>query len=184
MKRLYGCFMLFLLSTSVFAQNIQAVIQMDSIDVQKSTEEYGDEIYLVITEFDADGANTQFTIPQYPVTWPSEGIHQVKNVKLWQGEIKSGKTDEIIIELVEHDAPPYNVDDSIGSVRIKLNNNNGTLNILWQQNWDESAGKTNAAEVVKSDALTSKTFVFKGDGGEYTLTFSLKGNEVVNTNKQ
>lgn len=177
MKHLFFGFMLLLFSLPTLAQDFEPIITLNSIEIDKTSDEYGDEIYLVITKFGADGSNTQYTIPEYPITWPTEAIHQIKDIHLWEGIIPEGGSDEIIIELVEHDVPPYNVDDSIGSIRIKINNKGGKLDTVWEQNWHES-NKNKAEKALSSNNEASQSYTFIGEGGKYILKFTLENNVV------
>lgn len=179
MKRVLLSFILLMLSLPIFADDFEPLIILNSIEVNKTSEEYGDELYIVVTKFGADGSNTQYTIPEYPITWPSEAIHQIKDVHVWQGIVPVGAKDEIIIELVEHDVPPYNVDDSIGSIRIKLSNKDGKLNTTWEQNWHET-DKNKTEVVLQPNKGVSESYTFKGEGGDYNLKFTLQNNVVSN----
>jgi len=141
-------------------------IIIKSMKMLKSTEHYGDELYLVVTEFNSRNDNQQYTIPRYPITWPSRALDQVHDLKVWSGSLYDGDEVDLSIELVEHDAPPFNVDDSIGSAELKLKNNKGKLTT----EWTTRHGMTDHQE--KKDAKqTSHHYTFKGDGGEYLIKF-------------
>jgi len=147
---------------------IYSALVLDKITKIKTSEKYGDEIYWVITEFKSSGKNAQHTIPHYPVHWPARALNDVKNVPLWQGKIPSGQSSIIYLELVEHDAPPFNVDDSIGSVRLVVKNEKGNLKIDWKDSENVKYNET------KEGKLTFEKLRFHGEGGEYLVTMHFK----------
>jgi len=46
---------------------------------------------------------------------------------LWQGEIKEGHKVILIVSLMEHDSPPWDNNDLLGSFKLALINANGKL---------------------------------------------------------
>ena len=142
-------------------KTIYPSLMLQKISSIVTSEHYGDELYWVITEFNKAGSNRQFTIPKYPVHWPTKALEQVKNLQLWYGRLKADQEVTLYIELVEHDAPPFDVDDSVGSVRLVLKNNDGNLVVDWQDS-ENVKQKT-----VTSDKKQVEQLTFHGDGGEY-----------------
>lgn len=147
------------------ASTLYPTLKLASIAQIKTSEKHGDEIYWVLTEFKSSNKkNVQYTIPEYPLHWPSKGLKQIANVNLWQGKLADGQSSILYLELVEHDAPPFNTDDSMGAMRLVVRNDRGHLNIDWQnsENVDHDQSKNGALMVEK--------LRFHGAGGDYLVT--------------
>lgn len=168
-KLLLGLGLMFCLCTvHAESQAIYPALVLDKMVKIKTAEKYGDELYWVITEFKSTGKNLQYTIPRYPVHWPAKSLDSIKNIQLWRGKVLPGQSSTIYIELVEHDAPPFDIDDSIGSVRLVIKNDHGKLKVEWQEsenvNYDEA----------KEDNLRFEKLNFHGEGGEYLIKMHFK----------
>ena len=142
-------------------KTIYPVLMLQKISSVETSEHYGDELYWTITEFNKRGGNRQFTIPKYPAHWPTKVLDQIKDLQLWYGKLKQGEGVMLYVELVEHDAPPFDIDDSIGSVRLVLKNKGGKLVIDWQDS-DNVKQKT-----IKSGGKNVEQLAFHGEGGKY-----------------
>ena len=168
MKKLLLGISLLLCATIVHAKTIYPAYVLENIQKIKTTEHYGDELYWVITEFHSNGKNTQYTIPRYPIHWPAKALSQIKNLKLWNGKLDEGQSTIVYVELVEHDAPPFNIDDSVGSVRLVLKNKKGELKVEWQDS--ENVQKKD----IKKDGRRVEELTFHGEDGEYLTQFYFK----------
>ena len=163
-----GLLAIFLLVCAItaHASTLYPALVLDNIKQIKTVENYGDELYWVITEFKSNGKNKQYTIPRYPVHWPSKALDQIKKLTLWNSELKDGQSVILYVELVEHDAPPFNVDDSIGSVRLVIKNRKNRLKVDWQ---DSENVKRKILKKNKGQELT-----FHGEGAEYVAELQFK----------
>ena len=86
-----------------------------------------------MSEFNSNGKNRYYTIPQSPVYWPDKSVNQISNFQLWQGKLPAKGATEVIISLIEQDTPPWNLDDLIGVIKIKMMNDAGQLRYEWYQ---------------------------------------------------
>jgi len=167
--------MLLLLGSLFFPVMAQATalhpeLLLSGIIQKKATEKGGDEIYLAITEFKSNGEHHQYLIPEPPMYWPSSSLAHIKNLSLWKQPLKPGESEELLVSLVEQDLAPWDVDDLIGAVKIKIKNEKGHLNYEWsllQYGHLTSAMK----KPIRNQAKVS--FSLKGDTGEYQLMFHL-----------
>lgn len=175
MKQFFTFLLLAMTTLSVCAETaekkssiaLHPKVLVESIKLITATEAGGDELYFVITEFNSRDENQQYTVPSYPVTWPSRSVDQINNLKLWSGNLYEGDETELLIEFIEHDMPPLNVDDSLGSIRIKFKNVKGKLETQWTD--DE-----NATDVknTKEGETNHREYTFTGDGGDYIIKFT------------
>lgn len=170
MRKLLLGICLLVCSVAVQAKSsaIYPVLVLDKITKVKTAEKYGDELYWVVTEFKSSGKNLQYTIPRYPVHWPSKALDSVKDLQLWRGKLPPGQSSIVYLELVEHDAPPFNIDDSIGSVRLVVKNDKGTLKVDWQESENVKYKE------VKDGSLVFEKLKFHGEGGEYLVSMHFK----------
>ncbi len=141
---------------------LRPAIQLDSITPQKKAEKGGNEIYVGMSEFNSNGKNRYYTIPQSPVYWPQKSVTQISNFQLWQGKLPVGGATEVIISLIEKDTPPWKLDDLISTVKIKMMNKDGKIRYEWYQ--DGKLVSTKNAKV---------TVLLKGSQGDYKATLSL-----------
>lgn len=136
---------------------------LDNITQIKTSEKGGDELYWVITKFQSSHDSLQYTIPKYPVHWPSKALGQLKNIPLWSGKLRPRESSILYLELVEHDAPPFNRDDSLGAIRFVIQNKKGHLKVTWQES--ENVKYTHR----HIHPLIFKDLIFNGAGGKYNI---------------
>lgn len=139
---------------------ISLMVKLDDIVKVKSQEESGDELYFNITEYSSIDAARHYQVPPFPTHWLSAYLDKVKDVTLWERQLRAGEGIELIISLVERDVPPWNVDDLLGSVKLKLKWENNQL----QKEWSIP----NQANTQKLEGNVNQ-FLLTGDGGEYRI---------------
>jgi hypothetical protein len=174
LKKLIACCLLsMLILPAAWASNKQIItptVRLVSMKAIQTAEQRGDELYLSVTVYPSKGKPTHTQIPKHPLYWPSRKIHEVKNIKLWRHLLKPGEAVTIIVSLMEQDTYPWNTDDLIGSVKVKLRNNGGELESTWAMpNRIDSPVRvlTKYGEVEK--------FVLQSDQAQYEMYFKLKG---------
>jgi hypothetical protein len=140
------------------------LLTLEKIEVVRTAEDLsGDQVYVNITEYSSMDKPTMHRVPEYPSHWLSKYIDKVKNIPLWNKPIKDAESVELIISVVESDAPPWDVDDLIGSVKLKVYIEKGKL----EQEWSIP----NNAIVKKEGEMGH--FVLTGDGAEYKISLKL-----------
>lgn len=169
MRRIIITLAMVLATSLAYAKTVQKQLMIDNFEVTQAVEAMGDEIYLMVTVLNSKGDDKQYTIPNYPVTWPSESVERIDNLVVWEGGIDEGESTEIIVELVEQDAPPFNVDDSLGSARIKLENNKGNVVAEW-----DSFHHTSEYTQEETKQGEKYRYHFNGHGGKYSAHLHLK----------
>lgn len=141
-------------------ENVRLILKLDTIEKIKSQEKRGDELYFSITEYSSLEKARHYQVPDFPTHWLSDHLDKVKDVTLWKKTLKNDEAVELIISLVERDFPPWNVDDLLGSIKLKLRWNNGELKKEWS---------------IPNQAIThtveemSNSYRLNGDGAEYLL---------------
>ena len=159
---------LMLVSPYVIAKDISASLSLLSMKAIKTSEKVGDELYFDISVFPSYKLPSHERIPQKPIHWPSRGIHHLNNLGLWKGVLKPQQVVTLIISLMEMDAPPWDTDDLIGSVRIRLKNNNGTLETSWS-----IPNRVDAPVAVLGQGGQKEKFNLLGENSNYELMLKL-----------
>ncbi len=169
MKRflLFGLLFFFAVAN---AQSLHPELVLNKITQVKASEKK-DEIYLTITEFSSTGKNRHYTIPQYPITWPQAALPQVKDLSVWKNTLAPGESAEIVVSVVEHDVPPWNTDDLVGTMKLRLKNTNGQLQHEWAYMGSGVRGMG-----TKLQTNLNQVFNFDDAEGEYKLNFQLLEN--------
>lgn len=144
------------------AQNY--AVQLEWIKRIERQEERGDELYFNVTEYSNKSNPTFYQVPSFPTHWLSQYLENVKDVVLWQKPLQEGESVQLIFSLVERDAPPWNVDDLLGSVKLNVKLDSGHL----QKEW-----KIPNKEITERVEGKTNTFDFEGDEGHYRVKFRL-----------
>lgn len=148
---------------------VMPTLYLKAIKANVQTEANGDEVYLAITEFRHDDKNHHYTIPQFPLHWPADALSQIADLEIWKTALASGGSTEVTIGFVEHDAPPWNTDDMIGGIKIKMINQNGQLKTQWIL-----MGKDAKEQKVDVKQKVMHSYQLTGEGGDYQVDFVLK----------
>jgi L-fucose mutarotase/ribose pyranase (RbsD/FucU family) len=154
-----------LLSPSLWASYpLKLAVNLMEIKKLVTTESHGDELYFAMTEYSSHARSRHYLVPRYPTHWLSRHLQAVVDVGLWEKTLAVGESAEIIFSLIERDAPPWFVDDLIGTVKLRVRNHEGHLEKRWTMP---------NKKITEPLAQKSNTFVMTGDEGEYHVTFKL-----------
>jgi len=171
MKRIGWFILVSLFSSFLHAaeKEIKPRLALDHIKVIQVQENDGDELYFDISVLRGEKAKHYFRIPANPTHWPSQLMDKISNVTLWSEPLKNGETVILIMSLMESDAKPFNPDDLIGLVRVKLKNVNGVLQTNWSMpNRYDSPGKN------ENQKRNIHKFDMLGEGAHYDVYLSLE----------
>lgn len=159
-----------LLSTVALAAQVPAIsTELSLISIQAiQGSHHGDELSIHITVYPSQGHPYHFSIPRSPLHWSSRYLHKLTDVKLWKATLESQQRVTLRIALVERDHPPFNPHDLIGELKLKLKNDQGTLNIQWQ-----TIGNTEQARTTEHSRGREDQFVVTGKDSQYKLRFRL-----------
>lgn len=139
-------------------------LQLTTIEKIHATENQGDELYFSVTEYSSLDRPTHYEVPSFPTHWLSDHLENVKDVTLWSKRLKEGEGITLLVSLIERDAPPWNVDDLIGSIKVKLFQKDGKI--------EQKMSIPNRSNTQPMDDLHDG-FVLSGDEGEYHLLFKI-----------
>jgi len=148
---------------------LHPAVYMLRLKVIKTAEKNGDELYVGVTVYPSKAKPTHTQVPKYPLHWLSKHLDKLKRVKLWDGEVQEGHSVTLILSLIEQDTPPWDTDDLIGSVRIRLKNNRGHLETSWSM-----PNRVDAPVSVYSKYGRAEKFVLLGEGSNYEMFLALK----------
>ncbi len=161
-----ACFGLVFASSPLLATTLYPQVNLLNMKVLQAQESHGDELYWSVTVYPSKGENEFFQVPQKPLHWLSEKIEKVTNLKLWGSELAEGEGATVILALIEHDAPPWNNDDLVGEVQLKILNEKGEL----KQEWSiPGRSQTVGVAVPAEKNQQGQKFELTGAGGHYTV---------------
>jgi hypothetical protein len=171
MKRLLLALILLGAATALHAKAIQPTVYASQIKMLRTNDKFGDELYFFITEYHPDGRSRQYTVPHYPAHWVSKSLPRMKNIKLWSQPLDEGQSVVVVFELMEQDAPPFDVNESIGSTEIRLANQKGQLTVEWNQ---LRAGSLMPSDKQVGKQHQNKKNVYTGAGAAYEVDYTVK----------
>lgn len=151
-----------LVASQLFAQE-KISLRLQKLEVIQPQEQRGDEIFLHITEFPLNSKPKHYYIPHRPAHWLSKHLAQVQNINLWQKQGVCEPTN-VLISLVEEDAEPWNINDLLGSVMLRIKCENGKINKEWSI---PDSKNTSYGDV-------ENVFQFQGKNANYRATFLLE----------
>ncbi|CAM4454779.1 MAG: hypothetical protein LEGION0398_MBIBDBAK_00050 [Legionellaceae bacterium] len=160
--------LLTLMINPVYAKVMQPMLVLESIKSIKATEETGDEIYLNITSYLPNGKTHSINKPLSPSAWSTKNLSQLKDLSLWSHPLAEGEAADIILTLAEQDNPPFDPDDLLGVVQLKLMNTKQGLKILWSVK--EGLLKK---DIKQLNDKTVQKMLLTGSNGAYELTIKL-----------
>ncbi|MBS0290373.1 MAG: hypothetical protein JSS07_10130 [Proteobacteria bacterium] len=159
---------------SVFAQaaknqpvlpQSQMSVKLKSLEVIKTQEKGGDELFISITEFPLGKSSAHYQIPSPPSHWLSKYLNNVKDVVIWKKQSNQCEPLNLLITLVEEDYAPWNLDDSLGSVELKITCVGGKAVEQW------TIPDKDATRVLNGQ---DNAFIFNKDNAQYKAVFQLE----------
>lgn len=168
MKKIIILITLLFVSLSIQAKTFNPSLRLLKVEQVKLSELEGEELYLHVTEYYSGGESESKTIPEHPSFWPSDHLANVTEVPVWDHKLKEGESVSLIISLMEKDFHPWNLDDLIGTVKLRIRNANGELETNWS-----IPNSPDTGESINTKFGPGKKFTLVGDGSRYILTFAL-----------
>lgn len=164
-KKILSVGLCFIACNSLYAKEFSIVLH--SIEAIKVQEQKGDELYLHLTEYPQDAKPTLARFPDFPGYWLSKNLANVKDVVIYTSSINKDKITEIIVSLIEQDLPPWAPDDHLGSIKLKLKNNNDLLEVNWESK------QYNDPAFTKQSTNLDCSFMFSDGKAKYLARFKL-----------
>lgn len=162
------CLSLLLIGVSAFAKVQHLSLVLTSIKVHQTAEKRGDEIYLDFVAYLAGKKPNFFRLPKAPHHWPSFALNRLKDVPLLQFDLKPEENLSLAISLVEKDAKPWNSDDLLGVMRLRVVNVHEGLLVGMNKVNEESARMSLLKKSAKDFTVT-----VKNGTAHYDLSFRL-----------
>lgn len=177
------------LALSVPGQAKEIEVTLNSIKNVVANERGDDELYINVTAFHSDGKFTTYTVPggdkptlghygsRFPAGppripqayWPAKALSKVKDIPLWKGDVTKDSAVQLVVALVEHDIPPWNLDDMIGSVKIKIGMEKGQLSANWTVLSAEAIKESGQLKMNKSQQVE-----LRNGEGHYQIKLTVK----------
>jgi hypothetical protein len=172
MRNLFILFslVLSLISPASYADAIHAKVQLMGIELIKASEKHGDELYMTITSYPSTGQPSHVFYPEPPLYWPSKYLEKLEASQIWEKDLQPGDGITLVFSLIERDVPPWNTDDLIGEVKLKLRNESGKLSSEWSIPTRSKVGEIETGDADPDNLVAN----LHGDGGHYKLHLKLE----------
>jgi len=169
MKRLIALGLSLLVTLPALAKDLNINLALSKIVPHKIQERGEDELYFDIAEYNQQGLQQFYRIPEKPIHLLSKHLAKVQNFTLWHNSLKEGESLELIISLIEEDYTPWELDDLLGDIKLKLKNDHGKLISAWSM-----PNTTNKGESLPANAHTEvRRFIIKEGHSEYQVDLQL-----------
>lgn len=167
MRKFLSIAVLWACAFHVSANPLQVDVMLSSMKAIKSQEAGGDEVYFSVTQYSNKKRPQESRIPMFPTYWRSATVNELKDVILWHAELEQGESVQVVLSLIEHDAPPWNVDDHLGSAKVTLNNDRGRMKVEWSQpNYQDQPPTIQSPE--------APLYTFMAGEAKYQVKFDIK----------
>ena len=168
--RVFKFFSLFLLcciiSCGSSAKPITVLLKLAAIKANESSSQSNDDLYFSLSQYSNMRAAKDFRVPVFPSHWISKQFTELKDVVLWEGELKEDEKIKLIISLVEQDYLPFDSEGGIGSAELSLYYHKGMLTTKWGVPDFESS-----EEVEQLSSSIPQHYIFKGSESKYDVAF-------------
>lgn len=162
------------------ATNINPIIEtklyLEDIIVTTNVnnKKYKDKIYIQITEYSDIKHAKEYRIPMYPKHWLQQDLLKLKNILLWHNLVESLESKKLIISLVEQEFQPLESDQSLGSIKLILDNKNQGKKM--RINWDVAGfkEKIQIKKIINKKSPNTIMFNMQGKNGDYIVKFYVK----------
>lgn len=171
MKKIAVVIVGLLLALPVLAKDLTVRLNIAQIQALKEQEYNGDELYFNVAEYTKQGVQQFYRVPERPIYLRSGHLEKVKDFNLWHKTLQEGQSAQVIISLIEQDLAPWDLDDLIGEVKLKLKNQNGKLITDWVMLNTDKHG-----EIIAHIKSEQRRFELNGSGARYLLDFQLSSS--------
>lgn len=168
MKQLGMIFLGLFFTISAFAKDLTVNLTVANMQASKQQETKADELYFDIAEYTQKGLQQFYRVPEKPIHLLSTHLKKVNNFNLWHNTLKNGESTEVIISLIEEDYSPWDLDDLIGVVKLKIKNEKGKLVTAWSM-----PNTTNQGLVLTSKKGELRRFVLTDGKAKYQVDLQL-----------
>lgn len=118
-------------NATAFAKAHTVEVLLVKIEAQNAPKGDRDKLYFTITEYPSKGEPKILREPTYPIHWLSRDLPKINNVKLWEGKIADDSSMLLIFSLMLQEVPFFDPDDHLGSVQVKIVNQNNKITSTW-----------------------------------------------------
>jgi len=155
--------------------NVEVKVYLDEIKLNKATKPEN-KIYIQITEYSNISHAKEHRIPTYPKHWLKRDLLKLKNIILWQGVVESLETKQLIISLVENEFISLRGDESLGSIKLILDNQNQDQNQKINIAWDNAGFKEpiQIKKIINKKLPNHIVFQMQGKHSDYLVKFYVK----------
>jgi hypothetical protein len=170
MKRLLAAIFSLFITLPVLAKDLTVALTASKIRAVKTQERSGDELYFDVAEYTKDGLQQFYRVPEKPIHLLSSRLDKIKDFKLWHNTIKEGEAVQVILSFIEEDYSPWDLDDLLGVMKLRMINKGGKLIIDWKMPNTTSRG------LELNHDPKQRRFELTGSGANYQLDLRITAN--------
>ncbi|PHQ80969.1 MAG: hypothetical protein COB66_03485 [Coxiella sp. (in: Bacteria)] len=90
-------------------------------------------LYFIVQKIDENGSGLQIYVPRHPNKWTLKIGEEMKNQLIWRGSLGNNQSQELLIELFDHDSIGKQADNLVGSFKITLDDSANKLVAKWSR---------------------------------------------------
>ena len=170
-KQLLILIILISVTNNIYAVPTKVSLILSNIKALSVSEKTGEEVYFTMTHYSNIYRPKQDRIPIFPTHWLSMHLPTIKDLTLWEYNLQDDEAIQLIVSLIEHDTPPWNLDDHIGSIKITLVNENNQIKTIWGE--PDYSDQTTVNKISNGN---NPEYILRSDASQYNLNFSLEFN--------
>lgn len=172
MKRFLLVFLMGFLSNSVAfsaaEKSLNLELLLNKVKVVKAQEIDGDELYFTTSVYRKNESTVYSRIPEKPAYFNPLMIKKAANLSLWSGDLTQGQSVAVVISLNELDQMLLDPDELIGSMRVIIQNDKGSLKTRWS-----IPNRMEGPETIAGQKGDIQKFDLFGPNGHYEVYLSL-----------
>ncbi|MES2212411.1 MAG: hypothetical protein V4490_04655 [Pseudomonadota bacterium] len=141
---------------------------MKSLERIQQSEPQGDELYLTIVEYDADGKDKMYEIPRYPLHWFSDALDALKDEVIWRGSLTEHDALTLHLELDERNIGIFETDTTVGQLRLAIKQNG----MQHSETWESQRGDGQPVE--SESTVSSHIYTWQSGRSMYRIHLALE----------
>lgn len=161
----------FLLSLNAHAADAgsrQVTVKLNKIQTDMFSERSGDEVYFSVTEYKKDDTPKIYRVPMLPLHWVNKDLPTLSDVTLWAGTVTEQQPVMLVISLLEQDLHPWDPDDHLGSIQLRISFKGNKLETTWSE-----PDFIDQPYVTQPNPKEPK-FIMLGSDSKYMVAFSVE----------
>lgn len=165
-------------SSKAIIKPLNYTVYLLTMKGSQATDRGGDALFMHVVQYLSSGDTSAERIPAGKATWQLDTLKDINKLKLVEFHLAPQDAITTVFSLLEEDKEPWATTDLVGSIRLRVRNDDGTLAYQWG-----IPNRTDGPEVIATKYGNARRFALYGDGGKYILYLILLPTEQTHDNK-